>query len=566
MKDFPVYMRSMLLRLFMITAWTLLAGVTAASGGPMISTQVTETRSADRVDTSPFDGRIIDSVIIDNRDVYNTDSARYDKFIFKLANSLHLRTREFVIRRELLLQQGDRYNHVLAEETARNIRTRLAVFNAWVETTLLDNGHVRMQVVTIDQWSLEAGVDVRKVGPDNSLKFSVKDRNLLGLNQLLAVDYTVQSNDESYLNLSFREKRLFGQPLWFETAYGTDPQNEFVAALLQHPYYTRSQRFAYGIEMADRSGRRDIYRDNRLVAQSQFEGDDYNLFGSYRVGSYYEKLTYQLSARYVYQAGTDNQILSTNPIDSAEANSRFAGDSLYYELRGGISFSHNNFVKLRRIDGFDVTEDFTTGRGLALSFGRAFNDGGGVYNRGRASYGHVKYDNGHLFAMGGEGSLWWLDGHRLRESLRLRGYYYNRTMDDLTIAGRLAYDADSRRDGSNPLVLGGTTGVRGLDEFAATGNRRIVFNLEARSQPQLEILSVLFGGAAFFDVGRTFEFEEEFGVRNMVASIGAGLRISLERASSEGIVRIDVAYSETAGWGLSISTGQYFIAPRSVFP
>jgi len=561
-------MPSMFIRSLLVCSAVILTCLVVADArsSEMVSTvrQIGQPASADSV--AQFDGRIIDTVIIDNRDVYATDSARHDRFIFRLANQLHIKTQEFVIRRELLLDKGDRYSHILAEEIARNIRRRLAVFNAWVETTLLDNGRVQMRVVTIDQWSLEAGVDVRKEGADNTLRFTVKDRNLLGLNQFLSLDYAVQSDDESYATISFQEKRLFGKPLWFSAGYGTNPQNEFVSADLSHPYYNRSQRFAYGVTAVDRSGRRDIYRDDRLIARSQFKGDDYEVAGSYRVGSYYEKLTYTLRGRYVYQTSSDERIFSSNSLDSAEAQNRFAADSLYYEFGGGLSFSNINFIKMHYIDGFDVTEDFTTGRGLAVAYSRAFNTDSSVFNRIRGQYGFVKYSNGHLFGIGLEGSLWWIQDRRLREQLRFRTYYYNQTTDFMTFAGRLAYDADSRADRSNPLVLGGTTGVRGLDEFSATGNRRLVLNLEARGRPQLEILSVLFAGAAFLDIGRTFDYREEFTIRGLNAAIGAGLRMSLERASAEGILRFDLAYSETTGWGLSISTGQYFSAPRSVFP
>src|SRR5947209_3280473 len=40
----------------------------------------------------------------------------------KLANSLHAVSRDFVIRRAMLLKEGDPYDRVVADETARNMR------------------------------------------------------------------------------------------------------------------------------------------------------------------------------------------------------------------------------------------------------------------------------------------------------------------------------------------------------------------------------------------------------------------------------------------------------------
>src|SRR5262245_16944892 len=41
-----------------------------------------------------------------------------------MLNWLHVRSRDFVIRRELLLAEGDPYQQVLVDETARNMRAR----------------------------------------------------------------------------------------------------------------------------------------------------------------------------------------------------------------------------------------------------------------------------------------------------------------------------------------------------------------------------------------------------------------------------------------------------------
>ena len=60
-------------------------------------------------DTLGFDpeGRLIDSIIIDNRNIYNTDDPRYSGLLFRLANGLHIVTKENIIRHELLFTVGD---------------------------------------------------------------------------------------------------------------------------------------------------------------------------------------------------------------------------------------------------------------------------------------------------------------------------------------------------------------------------------------------------------------------------------------------------------------------------
>ncbi|RME24728.1 MAG: hypothetical protein D6800_08385, partial [Candidatus Zixiibacteriota bacterium] len=134
------------------------------------------------------EGMVIDSVVIDNREIYDTDSAAFDGFLFKAVNRLHIVTRRSVIRRELLLHRGDRFSRKLAEEMARNLRKRYSVTDAWVETELLPNHHVLMRVVTVDEWSLLGGFEIQRDDNETNMQFGFDERNLLGYNQRLALE------------------------------------------------------------------------------------------------------------------------------------------------------------------------------------------------------------------------------------------------------------------------------------------------------------------------------------------------------------------------------------------
>ena len=110
--------------------------------------------------TRAFDGTIIDSIVIEPRNIYNTTEPRYDRWVFRVANTLHYVTRQKVIRRELLFRKGDPFSLEIAEEIGRNLRTRLALNDAWVAPEVLPNGHLLVRVVTVDKWSLVGGVQV----------------------------------------------------------------------------------------------------------------------------------------------------------------------------------------------------------------------------------------------------------------------------------------------------------------------------------------------------------------------------------------------------------------------
>ena len=136
-------------------------------------------------------------------------------------------------------------------------------------------------------------------------------------------------------------------------------------------------------------------------------------------------------------------------------------------------------------------------------------------------------------------------------------YYYNR-LSWVTIAWRGAYVRDWRTGGSARLVLGGKSGLRGFPTEFRTGDRLLIGNLEARFFPRLELLSVLFGGTAFVDVGRSFKPEEPLSLAKFDVAVGVGCRISFEKSSRSRILRLDLSRNDRQDWVFSIGSGQYF--------
>ncbi|MFC1475330.1 hypothetical protein ACFLQG_01655, partial [Candidatus Zixiibacteriota bacterium] len=100
-------------------------------------------------DYALYQGLIIDSIIIDNRNVYDTDSPAYDNYLFKLGNKLHIKTKQQIISEEILFNVGDKFTKIAAEETTRNLRNRLSLYNAWLEIIVNPENRLIIKVVTV---------------------------------------------------------------------------------------------------------------------------------------------------------------------------------------------------------------------------------------------------------------------------------------------------------------------------------------------------------------------------------------------------------------------------------
>lgn len=512
-------------------------------------------------------GPIVDSIVIVNHEVYDTEDAKYDHLLFRMANKLHVTTRENVIRRELLFDEGEPYPFELAEESARNIRSRLQVFDAWIETDTLPNGHLLVRVVTIDEWTLAVGPNLRKEGDEYQYDLSVTERNLLGRNQEVGARYVFRNTDDNFIDLTYRNNRVFGEEYSFAGGYRNDPVDGEQWLQIGHPFYNLSQSYAYRFSGGLSEHRRDVYSDAHLIGQSFREGDWFEAMMSTRTGSYRRKLEVGGRYFYRYEHTSSETLLSGEPGQVDQAVSAFPSDSAYHLLAMQVAYSDVHFTTMKRIDGFSYTEDFTLGHGLSLAYGRAFRPGFREYAYDEVT---ARFSQGYrigrnLLYASYQHRFWFRGSGDIRRATNITGRFYSRCFDFLTLALGLSYRADWRADGSEGLILGGESGLRGYDTYFRTGDRMAVMNLEARFFPDVVLHSVVFSPVLFTDVAQRWRRGEALGGGDMYGVIGAGVRIALEHSARARLIRLDVSYSELNEWQISVSSEQYFSAPKDGF-
>ena len=107
-------------------------------------------------------GPLIDSIHIENGEIFAEDSSKYDLWIFQLANRLHIKTKKYVIRRELLLKEGDPFSRRLADETERNLRALPFLWDARVNLRQSPKGKNVLEVSTADSWTLLGGISISR--------------------------------------------------------------------------------------------------------------------------------------------------------------------------------------------------------------------------------------------------------------------------------------------------------------------------------------------------------------------------------------------------------------------
>src|SRR3954468_1389112 len=116
----------------------------------------------------PSAQQTIDTIIIVNGNVFDHEDAAPD-WVAHLANGLHIPTRQWVIRRRLLLNRGDPFDPARVEESERSLRT-LGVFRSVRLDTMRaePGGKLALRAVTTDGWSTQPQASFTTVGGDKT--------------------------------------------------------------------------------------------------------------------------------------------------------------------------------------------------------------------------------------------------------------------------------------------------------------------------------------------------------------------------------------------------------------
>lgn len=509
-------------------------------------------RGSDTSGKSP--GIYIDSIAIENNNIFDLDSTKYDFWLFRLANKLHFKTRRFVIKRELLQERGDLFCRKLADETERNLRSLSFLWDAQIELYHTEDGVNVVRVATSDTWTLLGGVTINRTARQTNLHLRFEELNLLGLGQYVSFNYFFRDFDDDYVQMSFLERRLFGSRLYIELFYNEDPEIGLKGFSIGKPFYALDSKVKYRVSYSQLHRRDDYYSSGNIIAQDKVSGALFNSFAAGRFGTYDSKVTVGVDFQYRDIDVTDEIVFYTGD------NIRFPNDSLYYTITPEFGIYNVEYIKKTRINKFRKTEDmlFTKGGTIAFGWGIDGRDGMLLFRTAAISFAFATHFGANLVFL----RLlrkYWFDGQvDFRKMANLSIRYYNNGLSWLTPMVNVEYSEDVRLDGMAVIYLGENNGLRGYPKNYSTGERRFVVNIENRIFPGIEFLSADFGAVQFIDLGQSWKKEEGFDIRNTLWSVGMGLRIGVERISNARMMRLDLAYAgKLQDWQLSFGLGQY---------
>ena len=511
----------------------------------------------------------ISYVFIDNHSIFDLDDLPVNRFrwAFELANGLHVRTRESVIRRELRFRVGDCYDSFLIADSERILRRLPFISTAEVFGIRQPDGSWHVLVDTRDEWStrlevtmeFENGVDLRSL--------ALTEQNFLGRGFQISA-FLIRDDANERVGGQFFTPQLFGTEADFLIGGGNTQIGDFWTVGVTQPFLGETSRWAGRLAASlnedyfDYSAGTPSAPANVLLPEEQrrFEltgmvrfGDPGNLtsvgLGVARAES--DALGFPESLLYVGDRDFANP--EPAPPEAVEEVSRQTFFSS--GTRINLLFGQRNirFIQRTGLDALKGVTDIQVGSDVSVTLGRTVSTGDAPddFNtrlRLYAAAAPSPFTIVSQFAV--EGRQVFFDPSTERRGWRdvigefdLLAFWQPERFDRHTVLARIAGAGGWTMDRPFQLTLGGRRGLRGFNREDFPGARRIVINLEDRiylgwPAPSFADLGI----TLFADVGRMFAGDVPFGFDSgWRGSVGGGLRIGFP-AGSRATARFDLAW------------------------
>ncbi len=483
-----------------------------------------------------------------------------------IANSIHWTSRDFTIRREVLFSTGEPFKKILAEETARNLRS-LSQLSAVVIVPVKSKtspDKVRVLVITKDVWSLRLNWNLAfGNGKISQLTFQPQERNVLGLHHTASTLFDL-------LPLSYTLGVGYSVPRFGTTRIGAGtsaslvmnretgkPEGAGLGASVGQPLFSAQTEWAWSVSASYANavtrryvnGELGVFLDRSAPKGAAGVPFEYRSQGTTESAGITRSFGWENKFDITFGAG-----ISTSAYNTVDDLSRFDPASVagflqrvpVGETRVGPAVTFQayttRFHAMHDFASLALEEDYRLGHNVILKLYRANKELGSTRDVAGSS-GAMQYTVplGDGIARGSVEGFAEQDMTPGQERIRDAAMSASLKLVTPRIRfGRFVFDStvtDRERNYLNATsYLGGSGRLRGYPTSYYFGKDFYVSNLEFRSRP-ISLLTAQVGGVLFHDMGDAFT---DFDTVSFKHSVGGGVRVlfpELDRA----VFRLDIA-------------------------
>jgi hypothetical protein len=487
-------------------------------------------------------GAVIGEVRIDNRNIFDLADEKENGILYRAANAIHVRTQDWVVRRQLLFKPGERVSVRLIEETERLMRSNRIFYEVSIVPIAYRDGVVDIEVRTRDTWTLQPGASASRAGGVNKTGLAITDTNALGTGILISAGRSTEA-DRSGTQYRVSVPHAFDGWTTIDYLHAQLSDGETAAVSITRPFYALDTRWAAGFSTSGDTRIDSLFSNGAKIAQYRHKKETVDAFGGWSaglVGGWVHRYSAGLSyAKDAYKVEPD--LAPPMPPLQLPLDQTLVAPYLRYEL------VQDNYDKVKNRDQIERPEYFAMGTQANAQLGRSLTGLGStqnlwLYTVGASDGFRLPKDRVLLSSASVSGQTGYapLDRQLASGSIRFYGHPDNRTLAFASLAGDALKDPSS----SSQLALGGDTGLRGYPRSYQTGDRRVLLNVEERVYTDWYPFRLFrVGGAVFYDLGRAWGGPGESpSSAHWASNVGFGLRILSARSAFGNVLHIDLAF------------------------
>ena len=353
---------------------------------------------------------IVDTIVIVNQNIFDEKDLAELPYLARAANSLHIKTNASVIRRTLLINQGEQYDSARAVESERALRS-LNVFRQVRVDTVRVQSRLALRVRTEDGWSTKPQLNFSSSAGSITWQLGIQEENLLGTATSLTALYT-QTPDRKYGQIVYLNPHFIGRRTRLALNYQPLSDGNYFAWSLGVPFYQTAAKRQYGTSGEASKYRVLIFKDGLLADATDRHALRFGVNGGLAL-----KANSRSYLRFWMQAAWRREDFAPDAIEPP--------GSTFGTVGAGLEAAHSKFHVMQRLNTYGRREDVNLSDYLrvgAFAAPRAWGysaeqAGVGLETSGQAS---TAWPGGYLVLYGGASGVYTgagLDSGRVRGGL-----------------------------------------------------------------------------------------------------------------------------------------------------
>ncbi len=468
----------------------------------------------------------------------------------RIATAIHRTTNDEVIRRFMLLREGDPCDELRRAESERILRNMPFIADAVVRVVADSGGGVSLDVRTTDELALVVGIAAGKGHPIVRL-LRLGDANVGGEGIYMAGDWRDGGAFRDGFGGRLVDNQLLGRPYTLVAEGHQNPLGDDWQIDALHPFYTDIQRIAWRA----RSGAIDDYvqfvNDINSAHALRVSRNYFDAGGIVRIGPPGRLSLFGASISGIDERPAQVPVLVTKygfaPDTSTVLLNRYSSHRIA-RLNALWGVRDIGFVRVRGFDALTATQDMPIGFQLGTLFGRTLSVLGSrdddIFMAGEVFIGAAGKRSALRFQLDGEGRRDNRDGNWDGITASARAIQYFKMSDWNTTTTSLEFSGGWRQRTPFSLTLSDAEGgVRGYASSSTPGGQRLVGRIEHRMFLGRPFDAGDLGVGVFADAGRLWAGDIPYGVNSPIrGSLGFSL-LATTPAASARMWRLDLAFA-----------------------